>query len=190
MNSKKLCKVGLGFVLNFLLVNEVQAMTVAFSRQYDHGILEGVFTGKDKDQNAIIEADEIRDFQGTFRKDNILIANITSSEAKSIKVFNYVVGQTESLHFGIETKDRKIPGFPNDINVLFQVDFKKEYNLLRNEDVMMIISDANKTGTTSILANEKTLITSNTQVPEPTSLFALLMIGGWGTSHLLLKKNS
>ncbi len=174
MNSKQLYKVGLGLILNFLLVNDVQAMTIAFSRQYSQGILEGIFTGNDHDQNKMIEADEIREFQGTFKKDNILIANITSSEAKSIKAFNYVMGKPETLNFEIETTDRKILGFPNDINIGFQVDFKEKDNWLRDEDVMILMSDANKTGTTSILENDKTVESSNTQVPEPSIKLALV----------------
>lgn len=188
MNSQRLCKVGLGLVFNFLLVNEVQGMTVVFSRQYGQGILQGVFTGNDTDQNEMIEANEIKDFQGTFTKDNKLIANITSSEKKSIKAFNYEMGETESLNFWVETIERKIPGFPNDLNVLFQVDFEKEYNLLRNEDVMIVVSDTNKTGITSILADEKIVENSNTTVPEPPITLALLGLG-FGAFFIRRKTN-
>jgi hypothetical protein len=182
MKYKSLFSLGMGIFLNSLCLTSANALTFSFSRQYEVEVIRGIFTATDLNNDLSISENEVTDFSAILTDNNgVKIDEITSDEGKDISTFEYTIGQNDKLVFVVATTDRQIPGgFPNDINLAFNVDFQRIEDEFRDGDAIALLYDDQSTGTVEVISDGGIDPDSNTQIPEPTSIIALLLLGGLG----------
>ncbi|MGK7885246.1 MAG: hypothetical protein AB4057_11550 [Crocosphaera sp.] len=192
MNYKSLFGLSVVILVNFLPLNKANALTVHFSRQYLEDVLVGEFTATDKNNDTMISPNEVKSFYASFTSDYNSLDNITVEEAKSIEEFHYKIGQDNELSFRVKTTGRELP-YPNpygDINLTLDVDFQRTPNhncydasnldLFHQANAIEEFCDPHKTGITQVMEDISSNNNSSTQVPEPTSIIALLSLVSCG----------
>ncbi len=192
MNYKSLFGLSVVILVNFLPLNKANALTVHFSRKYLEDVLEGEFTATDKNNDRMISPNEVKSFYASFTSDYNSLDNITVEEAKYIEEFQYKIGEENELSFRVKTTGRKLP-YPSpfgDINLTLDVDFQRTPNqncydvsnldLFRQANAIKEFCDPHKTGITQVMQDIRSNNNSSTQVPEPTSIIALLSLVSCG----------
>lgn len=194
MNYKSLFSLNIGILVSFLPLNQANALTVSFSREYLEGYLQGILTANDNNNDNIISANEVISFQATMSNNTSLLGKITAEEEKSIEAFKYIVDEEKMLAFRVKTTGRELPDstFPNDINLELDVDFQRkgspddgcnddsELDFFRDGDAILAMCAPNDTRIA-----EKGQGGEPISVPESTSIIALLILGGFGAMSRL-----